>query len=139
MSTHHPRSAKIMQHAQGLGAPNAEQVRRRALELAFIAGRDEFSEEDWREAKRELHGGHGHSVSDDEAEMVSLISERDMIVTDLGHHVENIGLENADSLAEELIAEGMDEAVHEQMLAARREDETEDQEDRAAEEDNEDG
>ena len=127
-----------MQHAQGLGAPNAEQVRQRALELAFIAGRDEFSDEDWREAKRELHGGHGHSVSDDEAEMVSLVSERDMIVTDLGHHVENIGLENADSLAEELIAEGMDEAVHEQMLAARREDETEDQEDRAAEEEDED-
>ena len=106
------------------------------MELAFIAGRDEFSDEDWREAKRELHGGHGHSISEDEAEMVTLVSERDMIVTDLGHHVENMGMEDADNVVEELIAEGMDEAVHEQMLAARRdeddgeEDEDEDEEER---------
>ena len=53
--------------------------------------------------------------------MVALVSERDMLVTDLGHHVENIGMEDSDNVAEELIAEGMDEAVHEQMLAARRE------------------
>ena len=65
--------------------------------------------------------------------MVSLVSERDMVVTDLGHHVENMGLENGDSLAEELIAEGMDEAVHEQMLAARHE-----EDDREEDEDEED-
>ena len=130
MSTHHPHTAKIMQHAEGLGAPNADQVRQRATELALIAGRDDFSEEDWREAKRELHGGHGHSLSEDEAEMVTLVSERDMIVTDLGHHVENIGMEDADNVQEELIAEGMDEAVHEQMLAARlAEDDGEEDED----------
>ena len=109
-----------MQHAQGLGAPNPDLVRRRALELAYLAGREEFTDEDWREAKRELHGGHGHTNVEDEAEMVCLVSEHDMVVTDLGHHVENIGMEDADNVVEELIAEGMDEAVHEQMLAARR-------------------
>ena len=114
-----------MQHAQGLGAPSSEDVRQRAAELALIAGRNEFSDEDWREAKRELHGGHGHTISEDEAEMVSLVSEHDMVVTDLGHHVENVGLEDADNVQEELIAEGMDEAVHEQMLAARLEEERE--------------
>ena len=115
-----------MQHAEGLGAPNADQVRRRAEELALLNGHREFTEEDWREAKRELHGGHGHTNSEDEAEMVALVSERDMLVTDLGHHVENMGLENGSNMAEELIAEGMDEAVHEQMLAARLEDDVED-------------
>lgn len=118
-----------MQHAEGLGAPNADQVRRRALELAFLDGRDEFTEEDWKAAKLELHGGHGHTNSEDEAEMVALVSERDMIVTDLGHHVENMGMEDAENVVEELIAEGMDEAVHEQMLAARREEEGEEIED----------
>ena len=118
-----------MQHAQGLGAPNADQVRQRALELAYLAGREEFSEQDWRQAKRELHGGHGHTVNEDEAEMVALVSGHDMVVTDLGHHVENMHLENGDSLAEELIAEGMDEAVHEQMLAARRNEDDGDEED----------
>ena len=128
MSAHHPQSAKIMQHAEGLGAPNADQVRRRAEELALLNGHREFTEEDWREAKRELHGGHGHTNSEDEAEMVALVSERDMLVTDLGHHVENMGLENGSNMAEELIAEGMDEAVHEQMLAARHERDEEDAE-----------
>ena len=119
-----------MQHSEGLGAPNSDQVRRRAMELALIAGRAEFTDEDWREAKRELHGGHGHSLSEDEAEMVTLISERDMVVTDLCHHVENIGMEDADNVVEELIAEGIDEAVHEQMLAAcRNEEDDEDDED----------
>ena len=110
-----------MQHAEGLGAPNADQVRQRALELAFLDGRNDFNEGDWHAAKRELHGGHGHSNSEDEAEMATLVSGHDMIATDLGHHVENVGLEDADNVVEELIAEGMDEAVHEQMLAARHE------------------
>ena len=99
------------------------------MELAFIDGRAEFTDEDWREAKRELHGGHGHTNSEDEAEMVSLVSGHDMVVTDLGHHVENVGMEDADNVVEELIAEGMDEAVHEQMIAARREEEGEEGED----------
>lgn len=117
-----------MQHAEGLGAVSADQVRQRALELAFIAGRDEATDADWREAKRELHGGHGHTNSEDEAEMVCLVSEHDMVVTDLGHHVANVGPETEDNVGEELFAEGMDEAVHEQMLAARRADEIEDAE-----------
>ena len=104
------------------------------MELAFLAGRDEFNNDDWLEAKRELHGGHGHSNSEDEAEMVSLVSEHDMVVTDLGHHVENCGMEDADNVVEELIAEGMDEAVHEQMLAARREEALDDDEDEEKEE-----
>ena len=51
-----------------------------------------------------------------------LISEHDMVVTSLGRHVENMGVEDQDNMVEELIAEGMDEAVHEQMLASRAED-----------------
>ena len=54
MNSHHPKSAKIMQHAEGLGAPTASQVRQRAFELALIAGRNEFNQEDWRQAKEFL-------------------------------------------------------------------------------------
>ena len=64
-----------------------------------------------------------------EVEMAAMVSEHDMVRADLGHHVENVGLEDADNVVEELIAEGMDEAVHEQMLAARREQEIEEGED----------
>ena len=59
-------------------------------------------------------------------EMATTVSEHDMIVSSLGHHVENMSVEDQDNMAEELIAEGMDEAVHEQMLASRREEAQED-------------
>ena len=135
MRSHHPQSAKIMQHARGLGAPTPDQVRRRAMELAQIAGRNEFSEKDWSDAKRELHGGHSYTNGDDETEMTSLVSEHDMVVTDIGHHVENMGMEDAENVVEELIAEGMDEAVHEQMLESRQADDRELATDEAEEED----
>ena len=121
MSEHHPHTAKIMQHAEGVGAPDTQQVRRRARELATIDGRGDFNEQDWREAQRELLGGHERTSSDDEAEMSVLVSGHDMIAANLGHHVENVGMEDSQNVLEELIAEGMDEAVHEQMLAARGE------------------
>jgi hypothetical protein len=117
-----PTSAKIIQHSEGLGTPTSETVRRRAAEIAMINGRDEFSEEDWREAKRELHGGHELNDTNGDREMTSMVSEHDMVVGSMGHHVENLRPEDNENILEELIAEGMDEAVHEQMLASRRED-----------------
>ncbi len=117
-----PTSAKIIHHSEGLGAPDAETVRQRAQELATINGREQFSEDDWREAKRELHGGHELNDTNGHLDMLAMVSEHDMIVGSVGHHVENVGLEDADNVVEELIAEGMDEAVHEQMLASRRQD-----------------
>ena len=132
MSTLRPHSAKILQHSTGMGAPNADLVRRRAHELALIAGRAEFGEEDWRQAKRELHGGHEFAEAVDGADMTSLVSGCDMISSDPGHHVERLGMDSSENLGEELIAEGMDEAVHEQMLASRLEDLAEEDEEEAS-------
>ena len=121
-----PPSAKIIQHSEGLGTPTSETVRKRAAEIATINGRQEFSEEDWREAKRELHGGHELSDTNGEYEMGSMVSEHDMVVGSMGHHSENMRLDDNENVLEELIAEGMDEAVHEQMLASRRKEAAED-------------
>ena len=121
-----PTPAKILQHSEGLGAPTADTVRKRAKELALINGHTTFSEEDWREAKRELHGGHETNDTNGEMDMASMVSEHDMVVGSVGHHAENVGVDDQNNVGEELIAEGMDEAVHEQMLAARREDVEED-------------
>ena len=129
MSTLRPTSAKILQHSSGMGAPNADLVRRRALELAFIDGRAEAHEGDWQQAKRELHGGHELGDSDDGAEITAFVSGHDMISSDPGHHTVRVGMDDGENLGEELIAEGMDEAVHEQMLASRREDAAEEMED----------
>ncbi len=99
--------------------PNAEMVRQRALELARIDGRMEHNETDWKRARQELHGGHEARWDEEEDRMPESISERDMTATDSGHHVENL-VGGDDNVLEELVAEGMDEAVHEQMLEASR-------------------
>jgi hypothetical protein len=123
-----PTSAKIIQHSEGLGTPTSDTVRKRAREIAMINGREEFSEEDWREAKRELHGGHEMNDTNGDMEMSSMVSEHDMVVGSMGHHSANMMPEDNENVLEELIAEGMDEAVHEQMLAARMEDRDEQEE-----------
>jgi hypothetical protein len=110
--------AKIVQHAEGLGLPDTNLIQKRAQEIAQIAGRSESNEEDWQQAKRELHGGHAY-LDDGEDQMIGAATEREVPGT-LGHHIENVGLEDAENVSEELIAEGMDEAVHEQMLEASR-------------------
>ena len=123
-----PNPAKIIQHSQGLGVPSTEMVRQRASELARIDGRSEYNDSDWHQAKRELHGGHDFTANDASAEMAAFVSERDMVSTDLGHRVETFGPEGADNMGEELIAEGMEEAVHDQMLAAARNGEEDEEE-----------
>lgn len=119
MSTMKRASAKIIQHSEGMGTPSAEMVRQRAQELALINGHAHFSDEDWVAAKNELHGGHVFNDSNGESEIHLFVSEHDMVVGSVGRHVENISGDDSFNVVEELIAEGMDEAVHEQMLAAR--------------------
>ena len=118
--------AKIIQHCTGLGAPDSVIVRKRAAELAEIAGRSKPNEQDWRAAKRELHGGHESLNHNGDDDMAALVSERDMVAGSVGHHIPNLTPEDIDNLAEELYAEGMDEAEHEQMLESRRRDRQED-------------
>ena len=105
-----------------------ETVRKRAAELARIDGRTEYNENDWREAKRELHGGHDVLNHESTAEMAAMVSERDFLISDLGHRVETTTSDTPESPAEELVAEGMDEAVHDQMLAAASDLEREEEE-----------
>src|SRR6266404_576440 len=53
-----PRPGKIELHGNGLGAPSPEEVEKRAREIALIDERnpDEFTEADWKQARRELMG-----------------------------------------------------------------------------------
>jgi hypothetical protein len=120
MKAPRPNHAKILQHARGLGAPTMEDVRRRARELAQIDGWVEPTEDHWKQAKRELHGGHDFENGSNEHDMQLLVSEHDFISADPGRHTPKHSIDDDDHVVEELIAEGMDEALHEQMLEARR-------------------
>src|SRR5580698_676329 len=102
--------AKIVSHAEGMGVPTADLVRQRAREIAKIDGRSIYNDNDWRQAKIELHGNSVPADADDD-EMIESFSERDMIPGSLGHHTENSALEDSGNIVEELVSEGMDEAV----------------------------
>lgn len=117
--------AKIVRHAEGLGVPTPDVVRQRAMEIARIDGRTAFTEQDWQQAKTELHGGQhlaGSSDGDDEA-IMEVVAGHDLIAGSVGHHTENRGLEDMHNIVEELVSEGMEEAVHDQMLEASKLDE----------------
>jgi len=129
MNKMRPNTAKILVHSEGLGTPHTELVRKRAQEIAIINGRTRFSEEDWRQAKIELHGSHGtDSHLSDEMGMAAMVSEQGMVASDVGHQAERVLMEDDGNIGEELIAEGMEEAEHERMLASRREDLEEEEE-----------
>ncbi len=114
----HP--AKIVLHADGLGVPSPETVRQRAWEISKINGHEHVTDEDWMQAKREVHGGIAAS-SDGDDEMIESASERDMVATDCGHRVQKI-FDDTENAIEELVAEGLDEAAHDQMLQAAMQD-----------------
>jgi hypothetical protein len=126
MKAPRPSSAKILNHAQGLGAPTAADVRQRAQEIARIEGWDQPNEEHWRQAKIEMHGGHDFENGSHEYDMQLLVSGGELVSADPGRHTPNLRLDDDEHVVEELIAEGMDEALHEQMLQSRLAEDEED-------------
>ncbi|MDD5349122.1 MAG: hypothetical protein PHQ12_02815 [Chthoniobacteraceae bacterium] len=109
-----------------MGTPSAEMVRQRAAELAAIDGRDTPSEQDWKRAFMELHGGHhepgGH---EEETEMLGAVMETDTVAPTLGRHLHEMDIEGSESLGEELISEGLEEASHDRMIESRKEEKRE--------------
>src|SRR6478609_2227609 len=119
----HSPHGKIELPGNGIGVPSPEMVEKRAREIAMIDERnpDEFTEEDWRQAKNELTGteaAHAPEVAD---EVDNQLSERDDIPGESGHRSPRNGFEEEDSVGEELVTGGINEAAHDQMLQARRE------------------
>jgi hypothetical protein len=114
---------KIDVHGNGLGVPSPEMVEKRAREIAMIDERDpdQFTEEDWRQAKNELIGlaeAHAPEVDD---QVEGELSERDDIPGASGHRVPRNGFDGDEALGEELVTDGIAEAAHDQMVEARRE------------------
>jgi len=97
-------------HGNGLGAPSPEQVEARAREIAMIDERDpdEFTDADWEQARRE-----------ETKQNADLVDEWEVTPTDTGHRVG--GEEEEESLGELLVTDGVEEANHDQMLEARKE------------------
>ncbi len=116
------QKARIIIHDEGAGVPSPGAVEQRARELAVIAGRaaSEYTEEDFRQAKLELM--QAPEPDDDEQEETDLPFEPGSgeVLGGREHHAENFGAGDESTVGEELVREGLDEALHDEMIEARK-------------------
>lgn len=118
------RSAKIMLHGKGAGDLGDGDVERRARELALIrtGSADNVTEEDRAEAWAELDGQLLPETTGVDGESRGALSrDPSEPIADSGHQVpDQRGLDDDETEARERLAtEGVEEAQHDQMLAAR--------------------
>src|SRR5215471_1016230 len=118
-----PPPGKISEHGNGIGAPSPEEVERRAREIAMIDERnpDEFTEADWAQARHELMGEENNVPPEETPDNADMTEEWNVIASSKGHRIPRPGTEEEESVGEHLVIEGIEEATHDQMLEARRE------------------
>ena len=118
-----PPAGKITLHGNGFGAATPEQVEKRAREIALIDERnpDEYTDADWDQARRELLGAAEHNPPEETKENATLEDEWEVVANDSGHRAPRAGVDDDESVGEQLVSGGVDEATHDQMLEARKE------------------
>ena len=117
-------SGKISLHGNGMGVPAPEDIERRAREIAMIDERDpnEFTDADWKLARQELLGELETQPPEEDDKNIRLEDEWEVTPDDRGHRVPRPGVdEDEETVGEHLVADGREEAAHDQMLEARRE------------------
>jgi hypothetical protein len=120
----HPPAGKISLHGNGMGVPSPEDIERRAREIAMIDERnpDEFTDADWNQAREELRGAENHEPPEETADNAEVTEEWEMVAGSKGHRAPRPGTEDDEAtVGENLVTDGLEEAAHDQMLEARRE------------------
>ena len=119
----------IMENADGIGTVTPAMVEARARELASINGHDSLkpTEADYQQAKRELTGGEEIDPQEENLESVPESEAWDPLPGSTGRQAADSLGEDEDaegrSEAAQMYEEGIDEAEHDQMLRASKEDE----------------
>ena len=119
-----PSGGKISLHGNGMGVPAPEDIERRAREIAMIDERkpDEFTDADWNQARAELMGAENNEAPEETPANSEMTEEWEVTPDDRGHRVPRPGVEeDEESVGENLVTGGIEEATHDQMLEARRE------------------
>ena len=123
MKTNDPTNGRILIHGQGSGSIGSQDIERRARELADIDGRSgaQFTESDLASAEAELMGTSlpQTNVEDDETD-VAMSRDPSEPISVNGHEIPLREGPDEEKAVERLALEGVEEAQHEQMLAARR-------------------
>jgi hypothetical protein len=96
-------------------------VEKRAREIALIAERDpdEFTDADWEQARRELLGNQPAGAPEETNENAEVVEEWNVVASSTGHRAPRI--EDEENLGEKLVTDGIEEAAHDQMVEARKE------------------
>jgi hypothetical protein len=127
-STMDTQSGKFVQHARPLGTVTEGMVIKRAREIAVIKGRNgnDYTQDDFEEARRELAGfpnGEATDAENDVPDTGTWLAE----AGDKGHRAPVRPARDEQTFAEELVKEGVEEATHDQMLAGSQESKERDQ------------
>jgi hypothetical protein len=115
---------KISLHGNGMGVPSPEDIERRAREIAMIDERDpnEFTDADWSQARAELMGSESNDPPEETPDNSEITEEWEVTPDDRGHRVPRSGIDDEqETLGEHLVTGGVEDATHDQMLEARRE------------------
>ncbi|HJX97543.1 MAG TPA: hypothetical protein VJ281_01585 [Chthoniobacterales bacterium] len=124
MKENKPSGGKISLHGNGMGVASPEDIERRAREIAMIDERDpkNFTDTDWKQAREELLGELETQPPEEDDKNIKLEYEWEVTPDNRGHRVDRPGLEDdEESVGEHLVSDGREEAAHDQMLEARRE------------------
>lgn len=109
---------RISKGFRGAGTNTPDDLRQRAEELAIIEGLrpEDANAGHLRRAREELLGG-GETPNDVMPESTTL-ADRDPVSGSGGRHTPNLGANDEPMIGEELYAQGVEEAVHDEMLEA---------------------
>jgi hypothetical protein len=124
MKEQRPAPGKISLHGNGMGVASPEDIERRAREIALIDERDpkKFTDADWNQAREELLGDLATSPPEEDDKNIKMEEEWEVTPDDHGRRVPRPGTEEEEeTIGEHLVSDGREEAAHDQMLEARRE------------------
>jgi hypothetical protein len=117
-----PIPDRLKAGAPGLGAPSEAEIEQRAIELATADGRDAFTDVDLARAAAELGGGEpGVLAPEADEPVVEKLESWDEPVDQHGHQMERTGLDDEAMVSEQLMEDGLEEADHNQRVAAAEE------------------
>lgn len=114
---------RFSENAHGLGTSTEADVRKRARELALIAGRDpgQVLDLDLEEARRELTGEERLVPPPTPAEELTEDQRWDPVGESEGHREPTVPAPDEQTFAEKLVEEGVEDAEQDQMLRAEQE------------------
>jgi hypothetical protein len=83
---------------------------------------DEFTDADWSQAREELMGSENNEPPEETPDNSNVTGEWEVTPDDRGRRVPRSGIDDEEeTVGEHLVSDGREEAAHDQMLEARRE------------------